>query len=232
MKLVLICLLLLVIFSLKAEVFARSERFIREASEGQINEALQKTVPIRFLPNQTLYFLISIKETFNRFFQPSSVKRAEFDLILSGKRLKETYLLLEKDDTKSASQNLKRYAHRVEKMIGQFEKARSQNQTVETLADLTAENLRSHEILFFAIFEKGKLKDDKFNFDENFEIAVDAFIKSVGAIDSVKPGLRNRFKTVTEAAKLHQQIPPPVFVEPSLLETSPSPSIRPRRIIY
>lgn len=231
MKLVLICLLLLVLFSLKAEVFARSQRFIREASEGQINEALQKTVPIRFLPNQTLYFLISIKETFNRFFQPSSVKRAEFDLILSGKRLKETYLLLEKDDTKSASQNLKRYAHRIEKMIGQFEKARSQNQTVATLADLTAENLRSHEILFYAIFEKGKLKDDEF-FDENFEIAVDAFIKSVGAIDSVKPGLRNRFKTATEAVKLQQQIPPPVLVEPSPLEASPSPSVKPRRIIY
>jgi len=228
------CVLIFLCFSFLTVnlVFADSQYRFPQVSEGQITEALQGTVPLRFLPSHPLYFLISAKETINRFFQPSSTKKAEFDLVLVGKRLKETYLLLQKNDIKGASRNLSRYGQRINKMISQLEKARSQNQDVGTLAAKIAEDLRYHEILFFAIDqERQNLGDDK-NFNENFEKAASDFTKAVMAIDKIKPGLKNRFQTVvsfesSQEEKVDNPIPTP---SSDIFESSPS--VKPRRIIY
>src|SRR4030042_1618045 len=169
------CLVIIFVFLtiLARSISANTNYQFKKPTKSQITEALTKTVPIRFLPSHPLYFLISVKETTNRLFQPSAVKRAQFDLVLSGKRLKETYLLFEKNDAKKANYNLGRYSQRVTKMISQLEKARSQNQDVKTLIGTIADDLQSHEILLFAINQKGVSVDD------NFDIAISSFTSAV-----------------------------------------------------
>src|SRR3989344_6029581 len=100
--LVIFAVLVLVVFP----VFGQTSYHFPEASEGQINEAIAKIVPIRWLPSHPLYFLIRAKETFSRALQPSSAKRAGFDFVLSGNRLKEAYLLLENGDLKNTGKSL------------------------------------------------------------------------------------------------------------------------------
>src|SRR3990167_9913306 len=105
-----------------------------QATAGQINEAVEKLPHLRVLPSNPFHFLIRVKENVSRFFNASSVKRAEFDLVLSGKRLKETYLLTEKNDVGKASRSLFIYSQRLQKLTEEMEKARSQNQNVLALS--------------------------------------------------------------------------------------------------
>lgn len=193
--------------------------------------ALQKTVPVRLLPGNPLYFLISIKEAVNRFFKPSAVERSQFDFILSGKRLKETYMLMKKSDFKMASSNFIRYAKQNESVIGQIEKARSQNQAVEPAISVMADNLRFHEELLIAIYYMKPSPDDNNDFDGSFSQAIDAFKALVREIDNIKPGVKNRFqisKTVTASGSAGSSS------EPSPLPTpfEATPTYTPRRIIY
>jgi len=210
---------------------AQAEKYqLPAATEGQINEALQKTVPIRLLPSHPLYFSISAKEAISRFFQPSSIEKARFDFILLGKRLKETYLLFEKGDFKKGSKNLKRYSQRASSLVKQMEKARAQNQSVVAFADETAQELQFHEILLSAIANKWQ-NTKEYNFGDNLNSAVGDFVKVVLAMDNVQPGLKNRFKTATSSAILETVSAESPSPTPStLFETSSSS--RPRRIIY
>lgn len=201
---------------------------IPEASEGQIQEAQNGIVPLRFLPSDPFYFLITIKEFTNRLFQPSSVKRAEFDLILSGKRLKEAYELSQKNESRLAFRALERYSLRLLKMAENLNKARSQNQEIGPFVDELAENLKNHEVLFFAISrEAERLGDD--NLKLNFQRAIDSFIETVEIINEVRPGLKDRFKTASDSAQMEEA---EATAETKIEPTSLQPTYRPKRIIY
>lgn len=209
-------------------LFAASGEF-KDVSNGQINEALQRTVPTRFLPGHPLYFLITAKENVSRAFQPSSAKRAKFDLILAGKRMKESYLLLKKGNVKGASKTLKRYGQRLDTMVTQFEKARSQNQDVTPLASEIAEDFSLHETLFSAITTERAEQEDEHNFNENMKIATASFVKAILAINNIRPGLKDRFMISTSSAVLGAQNTPE---EPTIDPIYPTPSTAPRKIIY
>lgn len=198
-----------------------------ESNEGQISEAQNKLVPLRFLPGQTFYILITIKEELDRAFQPSSAKRAEFDFVLSGKRLKEAYLLLLKGDSLKANRALLKYADRTTKMIDNLNRARSQNQNVNPVVLEIGEALKSHEVLLSAINKQRKMIDANAS-ESNFKKALEAFIDAVTAINEVKPGIRDRFKSATESANFKE----------STETATPQDNIEnmknysPRRIIY
>lgn len=231
MRFISACLLgILLFFASIAPAFAQSDYNFPEITSGEVQGALQKTVPVRFLPGNPIYFLISIKEAVNRFFQPSAVERSQFDFTLSGKRLKETYMLMAKSDYRRASSNLVRYAKQNESVIRQLKKARSQNQAVEPAVSAMADSLRFHEQLLVAIYDMGRSSDTN-NFDGSFSKAVEAFKALVGEIDNIKPGIKNRFqisKTVdaSGSAEVNSQPSPP----PTPLEATPT--YKPRRIIY
>lgn len=167
-------------------------------SQGEIDEALTKLTPIRFLPDHSLYFTISTKEKLSRLLKPSAQKKSQFDLQLSGKRLKEAYLLLGKDDTKKASINLKRYAQKINDFESQINKADSQNQDISKIIDQAAEDLKHHETLIILIEHKGENRENTHNFDENLSLAQKAFTDAINTLDSLKPGVKNRFKTTRE----------------------------------
>jgi len=194
MRIVSACLTALFFLAFFANIaFTQVPSSFPEATEGQISEAVEKLPHIRILPPNPLHFFISIKENITRFFNASSVKRAEFDLSLSGKRLKEAYLLTEKNDVKNASKALSQYSNRLEKLIEQMEKAGSQNQDVLELSEKIADQLALQERLLYAISQKSQDYQNSYNFDDNLKRAKNEFKKTVSAIDNIKPGLKDRF---------------------------------------
>lgn len=228
MRIISVCLIIFLLpFFIFTNVSARTEYDFPKASDGQVNEALQRLVPARFLIDNPLYILTSFKESLTRFLAPSAVKKAEFDMILSGKKIKEAYLLVSKGDIKNTSRTLSLYKKRVEKMASQLEKARSQNQNVDALVDVMAENLRIHETLFFVIDSKRDLFEDAYSFDSNFDSAIAAHSKAVLVLDNIKPGIADRFTTTKgEATEEAEPLP---SASPYVEGTS---SVKPRRIIY
>ncbi|OGD89569.1 hypothetical protein A3I53_04180 [Candidatus Curtissbacteria bacterium RIFCSPLOWO2_02_FULL_40_13b] len=229
---IIVVLFLFGLFWIPKPVFAHTEYNFPKASDAKVAEALQKTIPLRFLPNHPLYSVLRIKEFTSRLFQPSSAKRAEFDFLLSTKRIKESYLMIEKNDAKHASKSLKSYSRQLEKMLVNIEKARSQNQEVVPLVARMAEEFRYHEILLASIIAKWELAGDSYNFDDNLSNAVDTFTKAILTINNIQPGLKDRFPSVsaTESAVSSEATVSP---QPNMPDTFQStPGTRPRRIIY
>ena len=188
------CVLLLVFASTSIGfVFGANDYLFPKATAGEINEAVEKLTPLRILPSNPLHFFISVKENITRFFNASSVKRAEFDLTLSGKRLKEAYLLTEKHDVANASKALFKYSRRLEKLREQLEKAKIQNQVVLELSEKIADDMAMHERFLYAISQKSEGYQNSYNFADNFQKAENEFKDTVLAIDNVKPGLKDRF---------------------------------------
>ena len=172
---------------------AQAHSSFPQVTDGQINEAVEKLPHVRFLPSNPLHFFISVKENITRFFNASSIKRAEFDHALSGKRLKEAYLLTEKNDAKNASKALFKYSRRLEKLREQMEKAKIQNQVVLELSEKIADDMAMHERFLYAISQKAEGYQNSYNFADNFQKAENEFKDTVLAIDNVKPGLKDRF---------------------------------------
>src|SRR3989344_9550861 len=131
MRIVLVCFTALFFLAIFANgSLAQAHSTFPQVTDCQINEVVEKLPHLRILPSNPLHFFISVKENITRFFNASAIKRAEFDLALSGKRLKEAYLFTEKNDVKNASKALFKYSRRLEKLTEQMEKAKIQNQVV------------------------------------------------------------------------------------------------------
>ncbi len=222
---------ILLFFTSFAPAYAQSDYSFPKISSGEVQGALQETVPIRLLPGNPLYFLISIKEAVNRFFKPSAVERSQFDFTLSGKRLKETYMLMAKSDYKRVSNNLIRYVKQNESVIRQLEKARSQNQAVEPAVGAMADSLRFHEELLIAIYDIRHSSGDNNNFDGIFSQAIDAFKALVGEIDNIKPGVKNRFQ-ISKTTDASNSADVNSKASPSPIPVEATPAYKPRRIIY
>lgn len=235
MKKVLVCLLIFLWFSSISHVAAESESKyeIPKASEGQINEALEKIVPLRFLPGHPLYFLIKVKEGFNSFFQPSSAKVAQFQAVLSGKRLKETYRLILEGKNEEAFDNLERYQSTNKRVVDTLQKAIGQNQEVTPLVGEIAEDLKSQEVLLYAIFSHDEHLLENKDFQSSFDKSVESFVNIAMAVNSIKPGLKDRFKTVItweQNKSSDLEASSSSSVEPRLFESTAS--VKPKRIIY
>lgn len=230
MKLLSACTALFLLVSILVVPFngnAQSLADIKDVTGGQINEATLQTVPIRFLPNHPLYFLIRVKESFARFFKPSASERAEFDFILSGKRLKESYMLSANGDLVEAGKNLNRYSSRLGKMGEQIEKARSQNQDIAKQVDLISEGLKNHET-FLAYLS------NKEGTGAEVKGAISAFKEAVLTINVLRPGIKDRFKILLISDDKLNTNPATVSPESSELPVGieATSSILPKRIIY
>lgn len=216
----------LLLFSLNAKpILAATQPIFPEFSDGEIQGAVTK-VPIRFLPSSPMYFSIWVKENFTRFLKPSAVKRADFDIVLSQKRLEEAYKLLEAGDIKNASSALLRYQSRTDTMLNQISKARSQNQDVETITSHILDGLQQEELLLYGISKKVNGVGDSYNVQENYVRAVTSFILTVDSMNKVKPGIINRYKSATTSAQKANPTP-----TPESFPTSSSSAV-PVKIIY
>lgn len=215
----------LLIFLFPISIFAHDNQY-PVPTGGEINKALEVLPTGRILPDSPLYFLITTKEFFSRLFQPSAAQRAEFDFILSGKRLKESYLMLQKGESSLAVSNLLKYQKRLEIMIRQLKRARSQNQDIVKQVNKISDDLFYHQTLLLAIIARSD--------DESVNSAISGFKNALGEVDNINPGISDRYRIFRTVDDLESS--PSVDLEPSPTSSqSPqesTPSVRPRRIIY
>lgn len=190
-----VCLLILslLLFLGVNSAFSHGEFQHPEVTEGQITGALGKIVPLRLLPGNPLHLLILTKESALRLLTPSASKRAEHDLVISGKRLKEAYLLTKKGDIKNASEALSGYSKSLDRFNKQLTKAKSQNLDVEKLIEVSADIYEAHAVLLSAIYQIREGQTNGYNFNENVVRSVDSLKNSIELINLIKPGLKNRF---------------------------------------
>lgn len=232
MRFFLACIVVILVTANVFPVIAQEINKMPESTAGQINEALNNLTPVRFLPNNPLYFLIRGKELITRFFQPSFRERAQFDYTISSKRLKEAYLLSSRGDLGKTRGELSSYAVTLGKIEGQFEKARSQNQDVTAIVDKISDNLKYQEVLLSALSNLNV--QNRAEFGDKLEESLNSFGDFVLYLDKIKPGVRNRFQLFTKEDSKLKTLNDNV----TLPNASPSPSIEasgqanPRRIIY
>ncbi len=224
MKFITACFIFIIFFYLAQKiVFAQSYNAL-QINQNTISEALVKN-PYRLLPSNRIYPLIIIKESLMRAFKPSSAKRAEYDLVLSGKRLAETYALLNQARNQLAEKNLGRYSKQLKVTIAELEKARSQNQDIVSAVNEAADSLMEQEVLLSAIY-KTNIGDST-----GFNSAKEAFRDAVLRLNQMKPGVKDRFKSLKD---VQEEIVPQ---EPANTSNEPDPlsstaSATPKRIIY
>lgn len=184
------CLLIsFLLFFVPNHSWAASKNQFSTPTGGQINEAIENIVPIRYLPDHPLYLAVILKENVSRFFKPSAVKRAEFDHIRASKRIKESYMLSKIGKVDKAATSLRKYSSSLNTTAIQIEKARSQNQDVVLLASIVAENLKHQEVLLLAM-----IQDDKITGLVVLDASVSAFDNLVMHLDNIMPGVKNRFE--------------------------------------
>ncbi len=228
MRYLLACIVVILLAFNTSSVLARDMNTMPEVTGGQVNEALNNLTPVRFFPNNPLYFLIRGKEIITRFFQPSFRERAQFDYTISSKRLKEAYLLTSRGDTGKTRSELSSYIATLGRIEGQLEKARSQNQDVTVIVDKIADNLIYQEVLLSSLSNLGD--QDRELFGDKLEEGLNSFGDFVLYLDKIKPGLRSRFKLFTkESVKQKSQNEIVVSPSPALEATGRA---KPRRIIF
>ena len=192
-RFIVICLSFLLFFATSISPAGADDFRFEQMSQGRVDEALARIVPIRLLPSNPFYFAISIKENLAGMLKPSSLRKADWNFELSGKRLKEAYLLLVRDDFKNASAALNGYAKFSEKTVGELKAAKSINQDVGTEAAIIDQGLESHLVLFSAIENKIGVEGLDYSIDENFSAAYAGFGQMVNSIDQIRPGIRDKF---------------------------------------
>lgn len=207
MRIVLVCFFIALGIFFPKNVFAHEDLGMPEVTGPQVNEALEKITPLRFTAGSKLAYLVRIKESITHFFKPSSAKKAEYDLRLSGKRLNEAYILTNEKKISKATGSLKSYKKLMDRMAHEFEKARSQNQDIAGLVGTTADVLKYHEILLASIYASSP--EDDVYYDAMVG-AIESFKKSVLALNNIKPGISDRFDSVKNSqSKEEVQEPEP-----------------------
>jgi hypothetical protein len=195
---------------------------------AQVDEALANTTHVRFLPPNPLYYLTRVKEIFGRFFSSSSVERAEFDFLMSSKRLKEAYLLSKQDRINLARDVLYDYDKSTKSSIAQLNKARSQNQEILPAVDEIIGKLKYHETLIKYLATEVE--------HESGESAISSFKNYVYELERLKPDIKNRFDLAKEdnednsGDRIQMQSPSPAATPNFTFETTGG--ARPKRILY
>ncbi len=223
MRFFLVCVVFIFGILVVSSPIRASDIKLEGSESGQINEALLKTTPIRFLPPNPLYYFVRIKELGQRFLTSSAKDRAKFDFVISSKRLKETYLLLGRNDIERVTTSLNSYANTLRGAKKQLEKATLQNQDIRPDVDEMAIGLGYQEIILGSIVGKidGALENK----------TLDSFSDFVNYLEKFKPGISTRYKITRQDKILEETLQPSPPPSP-VLRFETTSSANPRRFIY
>jgi hypothetical protein len=103
-------------------------------------------------PDSPIYFIEKIEEKIKTMLTFGEIKKAERYIDLAEKRLEETKLMLENNNTKKAEEAIKKYEIYLTKMIKQIEKAREKDLDInnflnETIKKTTQQEVRLNNLL-------------------------------------------------------------------------------------
>lgn len=215
----LVCILLFLTLSSFTPVYGINTQL--NVSDGQVNEALANMPHVRFLPGNPLYCLIRAKEHFSRFFTDSAVERAEFDYMISSKRLNEIYKLYQQNRIDGVQSLVVSYKESTVKSLNQLSKARSQNQEIMPTVDEIVNGLSYQEVLLI-----------KMSGESEANSAIDYFENYIDELEKLKPGVKGRFKLINAESSKANDVEEPSDKSSPTITIEPTASARPKRIIY
>lgn len=148
--------------------------------------AINTLSPVRWLPDHPLYFLITLKENLQTTFQPNSERKAEWQMILSGKRLKEAYLLIQKNKINQAANALAKYEEKIGQATREIDKAKGEGRDTARLIELLSDNLRRHEAVLDGVITKAP-ESARAGLTRAIEVSSRGLQKAIEAVQKVKP---------------------------------------------
>lgn len=148
-------------------VFAHSGQV--EIDQSQIDFALVRLSPIRFLPGHPFYSLILVKEKVQHIFKPNQLKKADFDLLLASKRIKEAYLLNQERKYDKAEKQIENYAKALDKFLTASKKAKEINMNARDLNLKAVESLSYQQPIILDLEDYPKAQEAHKKFEEVVE---------------------------------------------------------------
>lgn len=178
---------------------------IPKATEIEMSDAMSKLSSNRVLPGYPLYFLITIKENIQRFFQPNSAAKAQWDMVLAGKRLREAYQLAYKNDVKGANHTLQRYQKHIDSLREEYQKAKSANQSIDVLSDQMSTQFTYQQSLLASFLQKLPT-DPKKGVEGDVFASAKHLNNAIQTLSNDRPSIRDFFE---DRMKHELFLPPP-----------------------
>lgn len=154
----------------------------------EVDEALLKLSPIRFLPDHPLYFFITLKEKFDHITKPDKATKALFDINLTGKRIKESYQLVQKNKLTEAKSSLKSYQEVSLQLRSELTEAASQGLPVFEVEKTMADSLERQLKIILVLAQKGTDED----FEEELANSVESIKLSAKLLEKHLPDAAER----------------------------------------
>jgi len=186
----------LAIFFLVA-IASNSVAFAEEPTQAQISEALLQLPSVRWIPGQPFYFAITLKEKISWLIRPNPAQKAQFDLTTSGKRLKEVYLLVQKNDYKRGKETLSNYKKTLEKAASETEKAQTQGQNPVQLLNNVQNSFATQKIVLDQLYATESAKEQMGN---EISDAQKSLLAAAKKLEKFRPDIFIPFQEASKSA--------------------------------
>lgn len=166
-------------------------------TQAQINGALISLPHVRFAPDSFLYSLIKFKEKLSWLTKPNPASKAKFDLISSGKRVKESYLMAQKANFQESKNAISSYCDTVSKTVSETEKAQNQSQDTAALLNSIQNSFWAQKIILDKMASEEKIREEA---KDELSEAQKCLSDSAEKLKNLRPDIYVPFKDSTQSA--------------------------------
>lgn len=183
-----------------AQTLPAGRQVLPKVEKWEVEENLTRLSPVRFLPDHPLYFFISLKETIDYFRQRDKVKKALFDVHLAGKKIKETYLLVQKNNLEKATNSLKNYQRVSQRLGTELTEAINSGLPAITAAKVLSEDLERHlAIIIFLSYQSSEAE-----FRQELSDSVKTLKTTAKLLEKHFPGAAQRIESLANQSQISQ----------------------------
>ncbi len=125
-----------------------------DINTDEVKMIVDSFAPVSHLPDSVLYPLILIKEDFEEALKPNQLEKIKWKLVISNKRLKEAYLLVEQNKIESASNNILAYISSLEAIKDSINKLKTRGDMPVPVIDLE-NNLTTQQKILATFYNRG-----------------------------------------------------------------------------
>ena len=125
-----------------------------DINTDEVKMIIDSLAPVSHLPDSVLYPLILIKEDFEEALKPNQLEKIKWKLVISNKRLKEAYLLVEQNKIESASNNILAYISSLEAIKDSINKLKTRGDMPVPVIDLE-NNLTTQQKILATFYNRG-----------------------------------------------------------------------------
>lgn len=177
-----------------------AKQSLPKVERWEVEENLTRLSPVRFLPDHPLYFLISTKETIDYFRQKDKAQKSLFDVHLSGKKIKETYLLVQKNNLEKATDSLKNYQRVNQRLATELTQAINSGLPAIEAAKVLSEGLERHlQIIVFLSYQSSDVR-----FLQELSDSVETVKTTAKLLEKHFPGAAAKIESLTNQIQIRQ----------------------------